>query len=164
MASTNSSAHEVCTQLEGITVRAVARCISLGTGPGGGSRRNVQPSHWRLSAFQKRLPRFKACAGLVGTLTGCSRLRASVHPLFGNGLWVHRMPFSRGNGAAAATCDRSCGADLDLTLLFAGSKTAGGDADASYGRVGNGTTMPRLDRLIERTLIRLGGASRILAW
>eukprot|EP00973_Karenia_brevis_P022914 3154750-Karenia_brevis.AAC.1 len=59
-ASTDSLGREVSAQLQGIAVQVVSRCVSLGTGLGAGTRRNVQQIRKRYVAFRKRLPRFKA--------------------------------------------------------------------------------------------------------
>ena len=58
-ATTESLARRVCARLVGITVKAAARCISLGTGLGVGARRNAQQMRKRLVAFRGRLHRFK---------------------------------------------------------------------------------------------------------
>ena len=59
-ASTEKVAGSIRGKLHGITVRVAGRAVSLGSGIGGGTRRNVRQLNKRLKAFRARVPRFKA--------------------------------------------------------------------------------------------------------
>ena len=59
-ASSDGIARRIKAKLRGIKVKVARRVVSLGSGTGGGTRRNVTQMNKRLGAFRARIPRFKA--------------------------------------------------------------------------------------------------------
>ena len=59
-ASNDGIAKRIKAKLRGIKVKVARRVVSLGSGTGGGTRRNVTQMNKRLGAFRARIPRFKA--------------------------------------------------------------------------------------------------------
>ena len=126
-ASTHKLADDVCAGLTGIIVKPVPRCVSLGSGLGAGTRRNVQQLSKRLAKFRKRLPRFKRLRRASVRTDRLLRTGGLAAMNFGQKAMgvSNSMLMSQRRAAAAATCVRGCGADLDLTLVVADGDVMG---------------------------------------
>ena len=128
----------VCKQLVGISVGAALRVTSLGTGLGAGTRRNVSQLKKRLRRFRSRLPRFKALRRAGVRTDRLLRTGANAAMMFGCEVMgiSDSMLNTQRRTAAAATCERNCGADLDLTLLVADDRSSGAADPAFAAHVG----------------------------
>ena len=173
-ASTSSLGAEVCGLLEGIAVKAVSRCVSLGTGLGAGNRRNAQQVRKRLRSFRKRIPRFKALRRARVRTDRLLRTGGLVALTFGQRAMgtSNSMLVAQRRAATAASCDRSCGADLDLTLLVADDESPGAADPAFEAHVGvvymwslavweRWAPIGMLHRLITAAINRLSAARQI---
>ena len=172
-ASSDSLAKQVCEGLVGIVVAAVSRCVSLGTGLGAGTRRNCQQARKRLVAFRARLPRFKALRRAkvhTDRLLRTGSISAMTYGGRAMGVSDSALLQQR-RAAAAASCDRACGADLDLSLIIADGATLGAADPAFEAHTGvvhmwslavweRWVPPGVLDRLVSSTKARLGKARK----
>ena len=173
-ASSDSLSKQVCEGLVGIAVAAMSRCVSLGTGLGAGTRRNCQQARKRLGAFRARLPRFKALRRARVHTDRLLRTGANSAMTFGGramGVSDSTLLQQR-RAAVAASCDRACGADLDLSLIIADGSTLGAADPAFEAHAGvvhmwslavweQWVPLGILDRLVNSTKPRLDKARRI---
>ena len=175
-ASSSSLAKDVCALLMGIQVKVAARVISLGSGTGAGVRRNASKMRSRLKDFRARVPRFKALRRSGVKTDRLLRTGGIAAPTFGQrALGVaDSMLLGQRRAAAAATCDKACGADLDLTLVIADGRTIGSTDPAFEAHIGvvhmwalavweNWAPRAMLARLVDKTLVRLNRAKRVWA-
>ena len=173
-ASSDSLARLVCVGIAGISMRAVSRCVSLGSGLGAGTRRACQQTKKRLKAFRSRLPRFKALPRARVNTSQLLRTGGNSARLFGGCIMgtSDTMLLRQRRAAVAATCDRACGADLDLTLILADGQALGGADPAFEAHIGvihmwslavweQWTSLQILDRLMKATAERLPRAKRM---
>ena len=172
--STDLLARQICDKLIGIEVKPVSRCVSLGTGLGAGTRRNCQQARKRLKAFKVRVPRFKALRRARVQTDRVLRTGGISAMTFGQrviGVSDSALLQQR-RAAVSATCDRACGADLDLALIVADGTTIGAADPAFEAHIGVvymwslavwESWIPPLvlDRLVAATQRRLSTAKRI---
>ena len=136
-ASSDKVARGIRGKLSGITVKVAGRAVSLGSGIGGGTRRNVRQLGKRLKAFKARIPRFKAlrrCGVRTDRLLRTGGTAALTFGQKGPGV-ANSMLLAQRRAAVAMTCDKPCGADLDLSLIIADGGSPGA-ADPAFERVG----------------------------
>ena len=118
---------------KGYTVKTASRVTSLGSGLGAGTRRNMLQVRRRLKVFASRRSRFRMLRSSGVRTDRLLRTGGIASMLFGQrALGVSNATLlSQRRAAAAATCVRTCGADLDLTLMLADGTSHGG-ADPAF--------------------------------
>ena len=131
-------AHAVVRTLCGITFKAQKRVTSLGTGLGAGTRRNATQARKRLKAFVASRSRFKMLKASRVRADRLLRTGGNASMIFGqNPAGVsNALLADQRRAAASATRLRTCGADLDLTLMMADAKSKGAADPAFAAHVG----------------------------
>ena len=145
-ASSDKVAKGIKAKLHGITVKVAGKAVSLGSGIGGCTTRNVGQLNKRLKAFKARVPRFKALRRCGVRTDRPLRTGGTAALTFGQkrlGV-ANSTLFAQRRAAAAITCDKLCGADLDLSLMVADGDSLGAADPAFEAHVGSCTFWPWL--------------------
>jgi hypothetical protein len=169
-------AREVNEQICNVTIKAVSRTTSLGTGLGAGTRRNMIQVRKRLRAFRNRVGKFKMLRRnrvrtdrLIRT-GGLSALTFGQRSL---GV-ADSLLLEQRRGVVAASCDTVAGANIDLSLAIADGKAIGAADPAFEAHVGvllfwacaiweSWVPIKLLHTLVEEAVVRLGSTNRVWA-
>ena len=138
IASTMLLARAANSKLVGLAIKAVSRVVSLGTGLGAGTRRNVKQVQKRLRAFILRRSRFKMLRSSGVQVDRLLRTGGNAAMLYGQKpLGVSNSTLlAQRRAASAASRVRGCGADLDLSLMLADANSKGAADPAFEAHVG----------------------------
>ena len=132
-ASTSKLANAAVKAIRGIKISTSDRVVSLGTGLGAGTRRNMFQVRKRLTAFVSRKRRFqnlKRARVCIARLLRSGGIAAMTFGSKTTGV-SDSMLLSQRRAAIAATRVRTCGADLDLSLMLADGR-GGAGADPAF--------------------------------
>ena len=132
-ASAQAVGREIEEGLSSFGILFVLRTKSLGVGMGAGARRNAAILRRRLSAFRRRVPRFRALRR--ARINTARLLRTGGVAALSWGEGVIGIPPSillqQRRAAAAATCAEPCGQSIDIALILADGPN-GGRADPAF--------------------------------
>ena len=137
-ASTDKLARAVLGKFKNFAIKAARRVVSLGSGLGAGTRRNVTQVSKRLKGFRDRCSRFQKLKSVGVDTAKLVRTGGNASMVYGQrALGISNVTLhAQRRASLAVTCVRGCGANLDLALMLADDRSRGAADPAFEAHVG----------------------------